>query len=154
MLKSLIIFILSFAILNGCESPLLNQQALSSYIKEVRPNLWSSNLELGLEVEWVDGPFGNPSQESKLRFIFKDQLGQDQKLPDGLYVNHYGWMPHMGHGTADDGVLTPYGDYGFETSDLYFNMPGYWEIHFLFCRNSSCSPSSEIVDEVIFSFHI
>lgn len=151
--------LLLFSLLTSCESPLLNHDELTTFREtrgqnQVKPELWSEKLNLGLKLNWILGPFGNPTQESSIRLVFVDEFNQATPLPENLYFVHYGWMPGMGHGTADDGYIVETSEFEMETRDLYFNMPGEWDLHFLICRTEFCENNEDIVEEIIYSFYI
>ena len=57
------------------------------------------------------------------------------------------WMPAMGHGSSP--VKIAHGDAGkFQVTDVYFVMPGDWEIHVLLKNGSN------VVDEAVLPVHI
>lgn len=142
----------------SCESPLLQGQKLSTHRQEVsdseqKPDYWVHELNMGFEINWKFGPFGDPSLESRLQIKALDANNNPIAFPDDLFIFHYGWMPGMGHGTADDGYLIDISPDRKETRELYFNMPGRWDLHFLFCRQPYCDGNS-VIQETIYSFYI
>jgi hypothetical protein len=58
---------------------------------------------------------------------FTISRASDGAPQDGLSVSVVPWMPAMGHGTSSP-TVTPRGNGKYEVSELYFFMPGEWEL--------------------------
>ena len=61
----------------------------------------------------------------------RDLQNEYVDLPVNFRIDHYGWMPDMGHGSADDGLLVWKDTGRFQSEFFSFNMPGFWQMHFL-----------------------
>jgi len=139
----LFVFLIIFS---GCEiSPLLNHTY--NEFAQAKKRISSSthfvgSLNLNIEFDWPKGPNGNPNLESQLQLIFRDDEGKLTNLPATHSLFVYGWMPSMGHGTADDGELIQTGMGTYLIKDFYFSMPGEWDIFIQILKNN-------VVDEEI-----
>lgn len=149
------LFFLVFTL--GCESPLLkgekeksnNEKPEPGVIVDLRPEIWSKVLEKGIKIVWLQGPYGDPTQENIFELYFLDQESQPMELTPEISFWHYGWMPGMGHGTADDGFAEEIDRSRFLIQEFYFNMPGLWDIHFIFLDEDENK-----VDELIYTLFI
>lgn len=141
----LLIFLLS-----SCEVPILNQEKLSDYQSQNRtlsvPGQFVSRLNIYVQMKWVKGPFGSPMDESVFELRFLDSDGEPASIPTDVEIFHYGWMPYMGHGTADDGILRKVATGYYRSEEFYFNMPGLWDIHFQFEREGT------LLNEIVFRY--
>lgn len=115
----------------GCgKSPLFNhkrespkQQPATSQTNEERP---LPNESLELIWSWVEGPF--TPEKSKLLITIYIPPALEDKLSD-LSLQAELWMPTMGHGSAPVTIRKiPEEKDFFEVDDIYFIMPGLWEI--------------------------
>ncbi len=126
--------LLSLVFLVGCESPLLSGESTSAHRaakSAVSSELFFSSLNRRLVFVWLEGPFGNPTQASSFEILLVDQGGR-LSSPEELEFELSSWaaMPYMGgHGPADDGFIENLGGGRFRGQELYFNMPGYWELN-------------------------
>lgn len=148
-----IIFPLFFLFfLTACDSPLLNHEKVSKYQQDrtdsVVEGVYLPKLNIWVAFRWVEGPFGNPTKASVFELQLYNEDGTPQSLDDSISIIHYGWMPDMGHGTADDGVLQMVGPGHYQVTDMYFNMPGFWNVHILF------RDGNEVIDEVVLPFQL
>jgi hypothetical protein len=60
-----------------------------------------------------------------LRFLVTDAKGAPV---DGVQLTVSPWMPDMGHGSSVVPKVTPAGVGAFVLTDLYFAMPGRWDL--------------------------
>lgn len=138
-------------LLSSCEVPILKNEKLSEYqnrasVTEV-PGIFSEKSNRWFDFKWIDGPFGNPHNESPFYLKVYDEQGDLTALDSNFEIIHYGWMPYMGHGTADDGILEEIEPGLYRVYSFYFNMSGLWDIHFELHKNNV------MVDEIIFRFN-
>jgi len=81
----------------------------------------SGELELVL-----DSTAGSPTVGTDAIEITVTRAGDGGSL-DGLDLTAVPWMPAMDHGTSSP-TVTPQGGGKFVVSNLYFYMPGVWEL--------------------------
>lgn len=137
--------------LSACELPILNHVKLSEYNQSKLLShgdlQYIDGLGIWAGLDWVSGPFGSPVNESVFELRLFDSSGDLTSLPEATEIVHYGWMPYMGHGTADDGLLLSVYPGLYRSEDFYFNMPGLWDIHFRFKQNGN------LIHEVVFRYN-
>lgn len=146
MKRCCLLFFLFF--ISACESPILNHEKVSQWspAQQVLGKRMKTQ-DLYLSYRWLDGPYGDPSRDSVFQLEFRDSSNERADLPAGLHIVHYGWMPDMGHGSADDGELNWISPGVYRSQYFAFNMPGFWQMHFLFYEGSS------LVETVIFDLY-
>jgi len=140
-LKYLFTFLILMG-LNSCgDSPFLNEESPSSEVVG-NQNLTSEGLllngeQLKIQPFWREGPF--VLNQSRLLIVVTDLEGVP--VTPELELKVMLWMPDMGHGSfpvdvveIDEGV--------FEAKEIFFTMPGYWDIHF------QLTQSEEVLEEV------
>lgn len=74
---------------------------------------------------WALGP--SVATESKITFLLLDKNGAPLNEQKDIRVKL--WMPTMGHGSFPVKV-TFHGLGMYQATDVFFTMPGYWDIHF------------------------
>lgn len=84
----------------------------------------NKNLKYKLNGVWEVGP--NLEDENKLLFVI---LGENGERVSDLNLHIYIWMPTMGHGSFPISVVE-IADGIYEFSEIFFTMPGLWDIHF------------------------
>lgn len=91
--------------------------------------------DLSAYVVWQESPVENKKLEMSLRFY---NLKNDQ--PVVASINHelkvFLWMPDMNHGSAPVS-LEKISDHEYKIKNIYFIMPGFWQIHFQILNNES-----------------
>lgn len=136
--------------LSSCEFPIFSHEKVSEYNQRNSLKLdglkYIDGLGLWVGMDWVSGPFGSPVNESIFELNLYDDQGVLTPLPDNINIVHYGWMPYMGHGSADDGILLKVYPGQYKSQDFYFNMPGLWDMHFRFKQNG------HLIHEIVFRF--
>lgn len=136
IMPSKIVFMLLF--LCSCEMPILKQEKLSDYQQRNQQiavaGQYITALSVYVQFEWKEGPYGSPVWESIFELRILDSQGELISLEPDIEIFHYGWMPFMGHGSADDGLLQEIESGIYLSEDFYFNMPGLWDMHFIFKR--------------------
>lgn len=139
-------------ILSACDSPLLNHDRLSSKNQQQQiinqEGLYLPALDLWLSFNWTQGPHGNPTRVSSFEFRLFNVANVPTSVDPDIAIIHYGWMPDMDHGSADDGVLVELNTGHYAVEDFYFNMPGLWDIHLIFEKDGV------VVDELKLTFII
>jgi len=128
--------------MTACKSPILNhvkklKEAGTESVGEIVPieGLLIEKLGLRLNWRWIKGPSGLVSVENEMEIEILDLEGNRTDLPVEYQIFTYGWMPSMGHGTADDGYIEEAGNGVFLWKELFFNMGGTWTLYFLFYKN-------------------
>ena|GEM_PF-655190 len=97
-------------------------------------NLLSQQLSLnsGIQISpyWASGP--TIASESKISFLILDK--DSRPINEQLDIRVKLWMPTMGHGSFP--VTIKYHGLGlYQATDVFFTMPGYWDIHFQLFEN-------------------
>jgi hypothetical protein len=145
-LKKLIYILLLLILISCGKSPLLNHQNESenptgnttSFISSMELN----NLGHYLKLTWLKTPKGDPSIESEFLILVQNRLGELVDLESDAVFSVWGWMPSMGHGTADDGYTTRLSKGVYHHKELYFNMGGDWQLHFDIMKNGNLIDST------------
>ena len=128
--------------LNSCgDSPFLNEESPANEVVG-NQNLNAEGLplngeQLKIQPFWREGPF--VLNQSRLLIVVTDFEGVP--VSPELELKVMLWMPDMGHGSfpvdvveIDEGV--------FEAKEIFFTMPGYWDIHFQLTQRE------EVLEEV------
>lgn len=128
---SLILVILVTLLASSCgRSPQANHSYESEAVREQLKGTMNLNkLGLNIELSWLKGPFGDPSLESRFLMIVRNQDGEITSLDSKYHFYINAWMPSMGHGSAYDGDTELSSKGVYLHRDLYFNMPGDWEVY-------------------------
>lgn len=130
------------------KSPLLNHQKESDQLtqssNQVGPELILKNSQLFLKVSWLKGPYPLPTHENQLLIIVQNYSGDLVELPLGSQFYLWGWMPSMGHGTADDGFTEEVSKGIYIHRELYFNMGGDWDLNIELHMNNQTLDSAKI----------
>lgn len=132
MLHVLMLFVV--LIFTSCgRSPLLkelskengNLQAMETLRKF---NTTSQNIQLN----WITGI--NTNEEGKAIIILTKNgaVYDDSTYSLGAYL----WMKSMGHGSSPV-VITKLANGVYQISELYFSMPGDWQLHLTLNKNNS-----------------
>jgi len=146
-MMKVILFISIFLALTSCgKSPLFNHQnetdIPTGYTISLISSLELKSLGKYLKITWINPPKGDPSIESEFLIIVQNNLGQLVDLNSSSTFSIWGWMPSMGHGTADDGYTTRVSKGVYHHRELFFNMSGDWELHFDILENGSLIDST------------
>ena len=135
-IKLINVLILSLLITSCGDSPLLNHEDESntplSNISELngpQKNFYIDGKKINLRMSWTIGPFPSPAKESKVLITILDANGDLVNLPSGYHLELWGFMPSMGHGTAYDGYIEHIGLGTYMNYELFFNMPGDWDVN-------------------------
>ncbi|WP_417336004.1 hypothetical protein [Halobacteriovorax marinus] len=147
MMKYLLL--LSFALLFSCgKSPLLNHETERNQSTQNQSALLSKlnlkNSELILSIQWIKGPFSDASLENSFMIIVQDRNGNLSDIPNESEFYIWGWMPSMGHGTADDGYTERLSKGIYLQREFYFNMGGDWEINLELYKNNQSIDATKI----------
>lgn len=102
-----------------------NRDTLNSDNFEEGGSLWLRESRYQVRPLWRLGPF--VADESKLLFLILDESGYPISPEYKVFLKI--WMPTMGHGSFPIKV-TEVGEGIFEAREIFFIMPGYWDIHF------------------------
>lgn len=96
-------------------------------------------LNLCADIQWLNSPVVSAYTSFQSRFYLPSLPGQNIN-PSGA-VHFYLWMPSMGHGSSPISTTeTGLGD--FLSTDVFFIMPGEWEI-----RLHILNPQGQVIDE-------
>lgn len=113
-------------LLVGCgESPFLNDEGELRSVQAVESELYLKDSEVSINTFWQEGPY--VFDESKILIILQGSNGTTYKEEISFKVKI--WMPGMGHGSFPV-TLEKIADGVFLASEVFFTMPGYWDIHF------------------------
>lgn len=140
-------YIALFTTLISCgKSPLFNHKKEGEQPKGTSISFVSA-MELKVikkyvQINWINTPKGDPSIESQFLILVKDNTGKLVDLDDNTSFSVWGWMPSMGHGTADDGYTTRISKGIYHHRELFFNMGGDWELNFDVMRNTALIDST------------
>jgi len=125
-MKNLTLLLLIF--LNSCgDSPFLEE-------KEGTPLIAGEQLQSGLSLpgglynftpKWRSGP--NIGSESKIQILVTNSEDRPTSIEGDFTLML--WMPTMGHGSFPV-TVEEVGVGLYEASQVFFTMPGYWDIHF------------------------
>ncbi|MDD0853585.1 hypothetical protein HBN50_10770 [Halobacteriovorax sp. GB3] len=128
---SLMTIILLSVFVSSCgKSPQEDHSYESQAIQEQLKGTMNLNkLDLNVELTWLKGPFGDPAFESSFLMIVRDNKGEIKSLDPKYHFYINAWMPSMGHGSAYDGDTEQSSTGVYLHRDLYFNMPGDWEVY-------------------------
>lgn len=109
-----------------------NNTELSPYIQKLR-----------LTAIWQVSPSLN--EQGRLMVLLSDEAGSRSGTP--LEFNAFLWMPTMGHGSFPI-TITKIDEGIYELTDIFFTMPGVWDIHFELINKT------KIIDEVKWELNI
>ena len=113
-------------LLIGCgESPFLNDEGELRDVQAVESELYLKESEVSVNAFWQDGPY--VGDESTILIILQGRNGMTYKEEISFGIKL--WMPGMGHGSFPV-TLEKIADGIFLASEVFFTMPGYWDIHF------------------------
>ena len=84
-------------------------------------------------------------EEVSMAVVFSDAQGQ-LKDPKNKFTMKL-WMPDMGHGSFPI-TIKKVGTGIYEVSDMFFTMPGYWDIHF------ELQKGDQVIDEVLWGIDL
>lgn len=122
------IIVLFFFLLFSCgDSPFLEDDIKEEGFIGTRSLNTKLSFENGLRINpfWAVGP--EVASESKITFLLLDK--DERPVTQNLDIRVKLWMPTMGHGSFPVQV-TNLGHGLYQASDVFFTMPGYWDIHF------------------------
>ena len=122
---------------NEKDNEISNTTALTSALK-------FESSQLFLKVNWIKGPFSTPSLENNYLIIVQDKNGELVDIPEGYEFYNWGWMPSMGHGTADDGYTERISKGLYIQKELYFNMGGDWDLNIELYNGSTLVDTTKI----------
>lgn len=135
-LKPLLLISLFLTLISCGDSPLLNHEDESTTPQSNIDGLTTSQNSFRLDgvsyktnINWTKGPYSSPALESKILISLLDTNGNLINLPPAYHLELWGYMPSMGHGTAYDGYIEHLGQGTYMNFELFFNMPGDWEIN-------------------------
>ena len=130
----------------GCgESPFINDEKNPGDLVVARPSA-ESKLTL-TKKNLIVHPFFRvgPSvgDENNLLIIITDK--SSKAIDHSLDLRVMLWMPTMGHGSFPV-TVTETSSGVFEASEIFFTMPGYWDVHFQIYENNN------LIEEVKWGF--
>ncbi|PIK15022.1 hypothetical protein [Halobacteriovorax sp. JY17] len=147
-MKILLIAFILLALTSCGKSPLFNHENEKDQITQgtnaVASSLSFKSLNLYLKINWLKGPYGDPSLENSFMIIVQDSNGELTDLPSQYAFYNWGWMPSMGHGTADDGYTERLSKGVYIQRELYFNMGGDWDLNIQLYEGSNLSDSTKV----------
>lgn len=132
------------------KSPSENHSYESKKTEEIATQKSSEfkSINLFLSLEWLQGPYGDPAQESQFLMVVKNAQGQSADLPQGYELNVTGIMPSMGHGTDWDGENERLERGLYFHKELYFNMPGDWVLYIDLVREE------EVIETITYFYNL
>lgn len=130
-----LLFTLIFTmLLTACGSPLLKSSK--------KDPLQSGNVSSGMmkpqtsekksfraTLNWTEGPHTDPKYENRIVIVLTDDQGERITLPETQTLFFYGWMPSMGHGSADDGFVEQIAPGVYELKEFYLPHGGDWDLY-------------------------
>lgn len=136
MKKISLVFLLPCLALGAChESPVLNHVVRES--KSVAPKkvVIASETPADCELSFPNAGFcgqilweNGPQTDDESRFVLRSWKMGAQTFADFNYTLKVKlWMPSMGHGSSPVKIRDR-GDGTYKISDVYFTMPGHWQI--------------------------
>ncbi|MCB0341708.1 MAG: FixH family protein [Pseudobdellovibrionaceae bacterium] len=141
-----LIGILALAI-SGCQAKAPVQPTKTPISVNQTCALFFSNSGLCAELTWIEKPQGPTKATFEIRFF---QSSDPQQLTTSINynVNVEFLMPSMGHGLGSRPfTMTETSPGLFTVTDVYFSMPGDWEITILLISNEQ-----QIVDQSTYAF--
>lgn len=144
-----IVSIALLTLLYSCgKSPLFNHENESDHELQGNSAITSAlsfkNTKLSIKFNWIKGPYADPSLENSFMLIVQDINGNLADLPSGHVFYNWGWMPSMGHGTADDGYTQRLSKGVYIQKEFYFNMGGDWDINLELYEGTNLIDSTKI----------
>ncbi len=156
-LFNLTVIILSFVLSACLQSPILNHANADSNstasidTKSADCAFEFNKLSLCAFIEWTK----KPSDEEKGEFVirFYDPKASSAKGPyidPGYTVSSKLWMPSMGHGSSPVKVNQLIGSDSkpvvgvYNASEVYFMMPGLWEIYIILKQDKTVIDQAKI----------
>lgn len=140
----LIIFLLSINLISCGKSPLMmkantNQGQVNAFEYKT---MFKSTGHL-ISTNWLSNQ--NTIEEGKVLII----LTKNNKLSDiaEFTLSPYIWMESMGHGSSPI-VVTKLAEGIFELSEIYFSMPGDWQLHLQLTNNN------KVIEDVVLKYNI
>ena len=119
---------LFFILFTGCgDSPFLSDESQPVVRGDhlLDSDLSFAQSEIRIKVFWRVGPL--IGDESQLLLVLHDKNGRPASVKGKLDLML--WMPTMGHGSFPVKV-SEIGMGIYEAKDVFFTMPGLWDIHF------------------------
>lgn len=95
-----------------------------------------------LEIKWIEGPSSSTPGSFQLLIKSSNNPSLTQPLTHPLFIKL--WMPSMGHGSSPV-KIEKISEGNYLIHQVYFLMPGEWEIHFQLKSNQG----DQILDEAI-----
>ena len=132
-----------FLFLAACARP--NYQKIDPVVNDpdaqkTQCTYYLKKLDLCLSMLWKKMP--TESDYGNFDFEFSSLKSEIQALPTDVQIEVILWMPSMGHGSSPV-VIDSSDQKKWQASEVFFIMPGDWEIRFQLKRNE------EVIDEVI-----
>ncbi len=90
------------------------------------------SLQLAVKTYWREGPLIGDESRSLIVLLNRDNTPVSTDYEVRLKL----WMPTMGHGSFPVS-LNEISPGVFEARDIFFTMPGYWDIHFQLFRDNN-----------------
>lgn len=138
-MKVLLIFAVIF--LSSCAKPnYVDDQTQKLERITTDCKLYFQKENLCLETEWESFP--TEDSFGSLLLSFTDFNDRDLNISPETELNVVLWMPSMGHGSSPVN-LNEIKDGAYRASDVFFIMPGEWEIRY------QLKDGDKIVEEVI-----
>lgn len=140
-IKTLVIlFALTFC---SCgKSPLL-MRTTSSQISTLETRTFFKTTSQLINLNWITDI--NTVEEGKVVII----LTKNNAISDlsDYTLTPFIWMESMGHGSSPI-IVTKLGDGIYELSEIYFTMPGDWQLHLQLKKNNA------LVEDVVINYNL
>lgn len=135
--------LLFFLLLTACARP--NYQKVDAVVNDpdaqkIQCTYYLAKADLCLSMLWQKMP--TESEYGHFDFEFSNLKREVMAVPADAQVEVILWMPSMGHGSSPV-VVNSIDQKKWLASEVFFIMPGDWEIRFQLKRNE------EVIDEII-----
>lgn len=144
MKKIYLICLLTFLVVSCGKSPFLMKSSIvQNQISNLEVKKSFKTTDQLISTHWLSGI--NTSEEGRVLII----LTKNNTLSDlsDYTISPYLWMESMGHGSSPIKIIRV-ADGIFELSEIYFSMPGDWQLHLQLLKNN------EAIDEVVFKYNL
>lgn len=137
----LILSLFLILILVSCgKSPLLSRaEKVSSNSQSLEVKQYFRTTSQDIFVNWLTNQ--NTSEEAKAIVILSQNGTNSDHLDYSL--NAYIWMKSMGHGSSPI-TITKIAPGIYKLEEIYFSMPGDWQLHLTLNRNNTTVEDIEI----------
>jgi hypothetical protein len=137
-------FLFFILFLSACDSPRNHRLQDLSGLQKAQNILTLTKLDLRLQSQWVEGPYGNVQKSSSLVIYVYNQKQELTDLPSGKDLEFFATMPSMGHPLDQPGEFIRVAKGIYINSSIRFNMPGDWQMEV-----SIVTSNNEIVEQAV-----